>query len=178
MVDDREAQALRAAFPGPDDVDEFGVPRTLLGDHPAQVWGAIGRTVAVAAVLENRLVALLQMLTLSGQSAYATETPTGLIAKLRGLEPAGDPAWAGWDTWLDQAADAFEWRNHVVHNLWPAQSGGRLFGWRLGRDGKLSKVESTERELMSKLVELATLTTRAQRWTALAGVEQGRQTGT
>lgn len=177
MVDDREAQALRAVFPGSDDVDEFGVPRTLLGDHPPQVWGAIGRTVAVAAVLENRLVALLQMLTLRQQSAYATETPTGLITKLRGLAPAGDPAWAGWDPWLDQAADAFKWRNHVVHNLWPAQPGDRLFGWRLGRDGELAKIEASEDELMSRVVDLADLTTQAQQWVALAGVEQGRRPG-
>lgn len=172
MVDDREAQALRAAFPGPDDVDEFGVPRTLLGDHPPQVWGAIGRTVAVAALLENRLLALLQMLTLSEQSAYATETPTGLITKLRGLAPAGDPASAGWDTWLDQAADAFEWRNHVVHNLWPAQPDGRLFGWRLGRNGELSKMDISRDDLTGRLAELAQITVRTQTWVALAGAPQ------
>ncbi len=167
--------ALRAAFPPSDALDEFGVPTGLLGPHPPEVWGAIGRTVALAALLEDRLVALLQALTLSEQSEHAKSTPTGVIESLRGQAPAGDPTWAGWAEWLEAAAGAFEWRNHVVHNLWPAQPGVRFFGHRLSRDGERLCMDTTRDELMKHLVDLAGITAEAQRWIALAGVEAGRR---
>lgn len=167
--------ALRAAFPSSDALDEFAVPLGLLGPHPPEVWGAIGRTVAVAALLEDRLVSLLQMLTLSEQSEYAKSTPTDVIERLRGQAPAEDSAWAGWAEWLDGAVDAFEWRNHVVHNLWPAQPGDRFFGHRLSREGERISMDTTREDLLNRLVHLAGITAEAQRWIALAGVEAGRR---
>ena len=170
-----EASALRSAFPPADEVDEFGVPVNLLGLHPPEVWGAMGRTVALAALLEDRLVALLQMLTLSEQSAYAKSTPTDVIAALRAQAPAGEPTWSGWDRWLDRALVAFEWRNHIVHDLWPAQPGGRFYGHRLGRGGERISVDTTSDELMRQLVELVGITEQSQGWIASAGVESGRR---
>jgi hypothetical protein len=167
-----EFRPYRSGLPG---ADEFGVPQGLLGPHPPDVWGAIGRTVALAALLEDRLIALLQTLTLSEQSAYATLRPTQVIEVLRGQEPPDDPAWAEWATWLTRAADAFEWRNHVVHNLWPAQSGRRLYGHRLGRLGERIFVDTTREELMERLVDLARTTVDAQSWMAMAGAESVRR---
>ena len=170
-----EAEALRSAFPPADALDEFGVPVNLLGPHPPEVWGAIGRTVAIAALLEDRLVALLQMLTLREQSAYAKSSPTAVIAALRKQGPVDEPTWAGWDRWLDHAVDAFEWRNHIVHDLWPAQPGDRFFGHRLSRSGERINMDTTRDELMRQLVELAEVTAHAQGWIAAAGAESGRR---
>lgn len=46
--------------PPADDRDAFGLPVQFLGPHSEAIWGAIGRTVAVSALLEDRLVTLLQ----------------------------------------------------------------------------------------------------------------------
>lgn len=171
----RDEAPLRAAFPSVDAVDEFGVPTGLLGVHPPEVWGAIGRTVALAALLEDRLVAMLQMLTMADQSSYATTSTGKVIEMLRREAPADDDAWSTWAEWLDEVEDAFVWRHHVAHNLWPAQPGDRFYGHRLDRKGQRINVEATRQDLVNRLVELARITSETQRWVALAGAEGGRR---
>lgn len=157
--------------------DAFGVSLRLLGPHPEEVWGAIARTIAVGALIENRLVTLLQMLTGSDQDAYARCALDGIVKQLRKEPPSDNPAWAQWDEWLDRATRAAKWRNDLAHNVWPAQPGGRLFGWRLGRDGKLVLTNSTRDELMSRLSEAAAVAGESGRWVALAGAESGPRLG-
>lgn len=167
---------LGADFPHLDTVDEFGVPVGLLGVHPPEAWGAIGRTVALAALLEDRLVAMLQMLTMSDQSAYATTGISKVIRRLRNEAPVDDGGWSTWGAWLDRVEDAFVWRHHIAHNLWPAQPGGRFFGHRLDRKGQRINVDVTHQELMDRLAALARITSEAEKWVALAGAEGGRRT--
>ena len=155
--------------------DAFGVPFHLLGPHPEEVWGAIGRTIAIGALIENRLTVLLQMLTGMGQDAHAKAWPADAVKDLRDLAPAADPTWSGWSEWLARVERSVQWRNDLAHNLWPAQAGDRLFGWRLGRDGKLILTESTRGELMDHLVEAAVIAQESQRWVALAGAISGER---
>jgi hypothetical protein len=71
--------------------------------------------------------------------------------------------------WLDEVADALDWRNDVVHDLWPAQPGDRLFGHRLDqKTGQRRRVDSTTEELPRRLLELVSLTHQWERWFALA----------
>lgn len=155
--------------------DAFGVPLHLLGPHPEEVWGAIGRTIAIGALVENRLTVLLQMLTGMGQDAHAKASPADALHDLRELAPADDPTWSGWPDWLARVERAVNWRNHLAHNLWPAQKGARLFGWRLGRNGKLILTESTRAELMDHLVEAVAVAQESGRWIALAGAISGKR---
>jgi hypothetical protein len=39
---------------------------------------------------------------------------------------------------LARARELADQRNELVHSLWPAQPGGRLFGWRPSRDPSIS----------------------------------------
>ncbi len=39
----------------PNDIDEFGLPITILGNHPDEFYGLIGRIVCVCAVLEEKV---------------------------------------------------------------------------------------------------------------------------
>lgn len=149
--------------------DEFGVPLRLFGPHPEPVWGAIGRTVSVSALLEDRLITLLQRLGPEPPAVYAKPRPTGLVKALRDVMPGDDEAWDGFATWLDDVAAAFEWRNDVVHNLWPAQPGERFFGHRIDpKTGERRVTETTTDELPRRLRELVGLLEQWDKWFALA----------
>ncbi|WP_448062273.1 hypothetical protein [Cellulomonas hominis] len=173
MDDGNAAEALQRVLLGSGEVDDLGVPLRLLGPHPTEVWGAIARTIALGALIENRIVTLLQVLTGREQNAYAKDDLGKVVKALRTQAPNDDPAWADWSTWLDRAENANKWRNDLAHNLWPAQPGDRFFGWRLGRNGELVLTESTHGELRERLTEAAGIAQDSERWTTLAGAISG-----
>ncbi len=161
-----EDQALAALRPEP--TDDFGVPVGFFGTHPEAVWGAIGRTVAVGALLEDRLVTLLQTLRGKTQADFAKFGAGEVVARLRKATPADDEPWNGFAAWLDRVGEALEWRNDVAHNLWPAQPSNRLFGHRLDRTGKRRTVETTTEDLQRRLVEVVAVVREWDGWFALA----------
>lgn len=149
--------------------DEFGVPLVLFGPHPEAIWGAIGRTVSVSALLEDRLITLLQSLGPKPSAAYAKLRPAGVVKELREVTPGDDAAWDGFAEWLDAVAVAFDWRNAVVHNLWPAQPDGRLYGHRIDpKTGERLSTDTSTEELPRRLRELVVLHEQWRRWFALA----------
>lgn len=153
----------------PTEVDAFGIPTRFFGPHPETIWGAIGRTVALSALLEDRLVALLQNLNNKPQTAYSKSAASEVVEKLRKAAPSDQPSWDGFGAWLDAVGAALEWRNDVVHNLWPAQPGDRLFGHRIDRKtGQRRCVDTTTDELPRRLLELVDLTQQWDHWFALA----------
>ena len=114
------------------DTDGFGVPLRIMGRHPEDFFSILGRIVALAAVLENKILVFYQYLVGRRQDEY-TELSVGQLTanalqELHRLPPAdGDRA----KQWLLEAKAMTAKRNDYVHNLWPAQGDGRLFGWRV-----------------------------------------------
>lgn len=113
--------------------DRFGVPANILGQHPEDVYALAGRIVMLSALLEDRQRTLLQTLNDVADTEYAGEPVRRVIVRLG--EAVSEAAtlemeWRGAERLLERSGEAFEFRNAVVHNLWPAQPDGTLFGHR------------------------------------------------
>lgn len=143
-------------------VDSFGVPSNLTGNHPEEFFSMLGRIVALSALLENRVLVFYQYLVGRRQDEH-TELGVGkLIAnalrEIRTLPDRADRQLA--EEFLTEAKAITGKRNDYVHNLWPAQTDGRLFGWRVPqkRDAQeaLTTVTTLE-EMHDDLRRLVTL---------------------
>lgn len=141
--------------------DRFGVPDNLMGPHPDDFFGRVGRVVTLSALLENRLLGLVQLQAGPQHPPLNKLPPSKLIAKGREhLDCFADPTdLVLAKEFFTRAKQAMEKRNDVVHNLWPAQDDGTLFGWRISHDQPiLYPAITTEhmelQELVITLVEL------------------------
>jgi hypothetical protein len=111
--------------------DRFGVPPNLMGRHPEEFFSILGRIVSLAAILENKILVFYQYLVGRRQDEHTGLFVGQLIANaLQELHrlPQADRELA--EEFLLEAKAITDKRNHYVHNLWPAQGDGRLFGWR------------------------------------------------
>lgn len=116
-------------------IDEFGVPSNILGPHPEEFFSLLGRIVALAAALESNVRTFCEYLAGHPQGALANDSFKSVIASARkDLDRLGarDARTAGLD-FLTRAEKAILKRHIYVHSLWPAQGGGRLFGWKQPR---------------------------------------------
>jgi hypothetical protein len=116
-------------------VDSFGVPSNLTGNHPEEFFSLLGRIVALSALLENRVLVLYQYLVGRRQDQH-TELGVGrlitnALSEIRRLTDPADRQLAA--EFLTEARAITTRRHNYVHNLWPAQTDGRLFGWRVRR---------------------------------------------
>lgn len=110
--------------------DDFGVPLNIMGRHPEEFFSMIGRIVTLSATLEHQVLVFYQYLVGRDQTAYTDWSVSKLIRQARRelkRLPAPDADLAR--QWLREADEIRKVRNDYVHNLWPAQGGGRLFGW-------------------------------------------------
>jgi len=161
-----------------DDTDDFGVPLNIMGRHPEDFFSILGRIVALAATLENKILVFYQYLVGRRQDRY-TELAVGqLIAKaleqLHRLPPAdGELA----KEWLLEAKEITEKRNDYVHNMWPAQGDGRLFGWRVPRKRNAQAAITTEGTLEEMRDDLGRLIAllRVNRLNRILGLVSGGQ---
>jgi hypothetical protein len=143
--------------------DAYGVPSNLLGRHPEDLFSIMGRIVMLSATLENRLVSIYQSLMRAAQSEY-TNVPVGKLInrcgdELHRLDGRPDHRLL-METFLADAEAIIERRNHYVHNLWPAQAGDKLWGWRPSRDKNVLEavtVETTLEEIRADLKALVAL---------------------
>lgn len=143
-------------------LDSYGVPDTVFGPHPEPFYEAVGRFVCMGALLEDRLRVLLQTLRQESQTAYRRLPARELVSELRGAVEDCDPESAIYTTYLDESERLITFRNHVVHNLWPAQGNGVLFGHRLARTpaedgGDWIKFTTTQAELEENIRALVKL---------------------
>jgi len=118
-----------------DEFDEFNLSHNILGTHPDEFYGAMGRIVCVCAVLEDKVTALRHALARVEQGTFTHQPITGQIKASRSLivdlpEPGREVITA----YLDRIDDAFSRRNDLVHSSFPAQSSGQIFGHRMTRD--------------------------------------------
>lgn len=112
--------------------DRFGVPSNLMGKHDEDFFSILGRIVALAATLENKILAFLQYLVGRSQQAHTELSVGPLIDKaLKNLHrlPPADREFA--EKFLREAKAMTAKRNDYVHNMWPAQGDSTLFGWRV-----------------------------------------------
>lgn len=144
-------------------VDAYGVPSNLLGRHSEDLFPMVGRIVMLSATLENRLLSICQYLKGASQNEYTNWSVSRLIKgcreELYRLDSRPDHREA-METFLDNAAGIIERRNHYVHNLWPAQASGKMWGWRPSRDGRVLEmitVETTLAEIRADLDVLVAL---------------------
>ena len=160
------------------ETDDFGVPLNIMGRHPEDFFSILGRIVALAAILENKILVFYQYLVGRRQDDH-TELAVGrLIAnalqELHRLPPAeGDLA----KEWLLEAKEITAKRNDYVHNMWPAQGDGRLFGWRVPKKKNAPAsitTEGTLEEMRDDLGRLVALL-RVNRLNRILGLVSGGQ---
>jgi hypothetical protein len=113
--------------------DQFGVPSNIMGRHDEAFFSMLGRIVALAATLEYKILVFYQYLVGRRQDVFTELTVGQLIARaqkdLHRLNAPEDRQLA--ERFLLEAKAVSQKRNAYVHNLWPAQSGGSTFGWRM-----------------------------------------------
>ena len=163
----------------PSEVDDYGLPITILGSHPDQFYGAMGRVVCVCAVLEEKVTTLRHTLARVQQGKFTHEPVSGQIAAARGLakglpeEPRREV-----DDFLAATEGAFRLRNDLVHSSFPAQANGRIWGHRATRDkavtdGTADTVGMTLEDLFGFVVQLADLVLGFNRVHALVTLRDG-----
>ncbi|MEN0072502.1 MAG: hypothetical protein AAGC63_16105 [Propionicimonas sp.] len=164
-----ERRSVRLPAPLRSEPDEFGIPDVVFGRHPEAFWGGLGRTVALAAVLEDQLIQLLMTLTNAVDDPKIASLPgTKAIARLH-LLPLDTDRWAGFEDYLGRAADALAWRHTLAHGLWPAQADpDYLFVHRRLRDGARQLTPTSVTEIRERIAPLVKLVTEWPRWYGLA----------
>jgi hypothetical protein len=138
--------------------DDFGVPLNILGRHPEEFFSMLGRIVALSATPERQVLGFYQYLVGRDQTAY-TDWPIAKLIRqarkeLKRLPP--EDADLGRE-WLKETDAIRKARNDYVHNLWPAQGGGRLFGWRVSNRGDKATI-TTEKTMGDMRADLDRLT--------------------
>jgi hypothetical protein len=145
------------------DVDDYNLPIGILGLHPEDFYGSVGRIVCVCAVLEQQLTAMRHALAHVEQGKYTHEPVSEQIKAARALSlvlphPAGQHI----RDFLSRVVEAFDRRNEVVHSAFPAQPDGRIWGHRPVRDktvldGRASFVETNLADLKAYIADLSKL---------------------
>ncbi len=160
------------------DADEYCLPVGILGFHPNEFYGAIGRIVCVCAVLEDKVTTLRHTLANAEQGKFTHEPVSAQINAARGLtRELPDPDAQEVGRFLDAAGAAFRHRNELVHSSFPAQPDGRIWGHRATRDkavtdGTADTVETTLDDLHAFIGELAQLVRSFNQVHALVGVRR------
>lgn len=117
------------------DVDDYNLPERILGTHPDEFYGAMGRIVCICAVLEDRVIALRHALERVEQGRFTNQPISRQIAVARSfLVNVAEPGREVIASYLDRVGDAFKTRNDLVHGSFPAQASGEIWGHRMTRD--------------------------------------------
>jgi hypothetical protein len=147
----------------PDAVDEHGLPCGILGTHPDQFYGALGRVVCLCAVLEDKVTTLRHTLERAGQGDFTHQPVSKQITRARELSRGlAEPGPERIGVFCEDAQSAFAHRNELVHSSFPAQPDGQLWGHRPARDkrvtdGSAQVVETSLEELRAFITQLVCL---------------------
>jgi hypothetical protein len=159
--------------------DRFEVPSNLMGHHPEEFFSMLGRIVALSATLEYRVLSFYQALAGRDQDAFTDLSVSRVIKGARQeLHRFTDPEEQRMALgYLDEAEAIARRRNDYVHNLWPAQPGGRTFGWRRpqkkGATGTIT-VEGSLDEMRADLDRIVTFLAVPYQHRVYALVSSGR----
>lgn len=136
--------------------DAFGVPARFFGDADEDFYAVLGRVVMVAALLEDRLLTLLTVLTNAPQGQYAGLGFSALSKQARRalrVRPAAYAEQVG--RALDRLEVRFTQRNELVHSLWPSPTLERAWGHRAVSINKRTRPEDFEATVETNGAELA-----------------------
>jgi hypothetical protein len=116
--------------------DDFGVPANALGPGvPEAFYGALGRIVALGAIVEHHLAAVVTQLEHTNEESVAGIPFVGLVkrydAVLLERATAGAPLSERFYLLGEDAQKVMHRRNAVVHSLWPNPTTDAAQGWRL-----------------------------------------------
>ena len=141
--------------------DSFGIPDGMLGQHPEEFYGAVGRIVTLSALLESGLQALVEKLKPTSQSSLAGMSALAAEGR-KHLSRFDDPSQrARAESFFADLDKAIRERNDVVHDLWPAQPGGDLLGWRPSRQKVIgadrTQIKSTDMDAFRSLIKTLVL---------------------
>lgn len=147
-------------------IDEFELPASILGPLPDWFYPALGRVVAVSALLENKAQVLAETLAHSPQDSLTMTS----VAKLRkiaisaairidsanagSVQSTVDPISAPVSEFFDEVVRLLDRRNGVVHAIWPAQPGEQQFGWRPRRTHHDDETRLTDENTRDRLTDL------------------------
>lgn len=147
------------------EVDAYNLPVGLLGRHPEEFYGAMGRVVCICALLEDKVGSLRHALERVEQGRFTHEPVSAQIKASRRLsQDLPDPAPSLIGAFLDKAQVAFDSRNELVHSSFPAQASGQIWGHRAARDksvtdGSTDTVVTSIEQMRAFIRELSTLVT-------------------
>lgn len=160
----------------PNNGDDYGLPASILGVHPDEFYGSIGRIVCVCAVLEHQVTALRHALANARQGQFTHQPVSTQIRVARDLA-AGLPEHHAKEIvgFLDRADAAFQHRHELVHSSFPAQPDGGIWGHRPTRnkdvtDGTADTIQTTLEDLRAFIGKLANLVAEFTRVYAFASV--------
>ena len=112
--------------------DRFGVPDNMFGPHEDDFYGAMGRVVLLASLLEHHVRTLATKLVVRDADGSAELSISRIITRskdgLSRIENSNDRHAVA--DFLAKAKALSEKRNFYIHSIWPAQQDGSLFGWK------------------------------------------------
>ena len=161
--------------------DAYGLSSDILGPHPDEFYGAIGRVVCVCAVLEDKVTTLRHTLARADQGRFTHEPVGAQIKSARALSSGlPNPGPERINSFCDKVQAAFQHRNELVHSSFPAQPDGRLWGHRPARnraviDGSVDTVETTVEDLRVFILELVHLLNEFNEIHAIAGTRKASE---
>jgi hypothetical protein len=124
--------------------DAYNLDLNVLGPHPDEFYGAVGRIVCASAVLEQQISAMRHALAQVQQGTYSHEQVSDHIRAARKFAKSlPDQDGQRVRAFLKRAERAFDKRNDVVHSAFPAQADGRIYGHRPIRDRAVTDGTST-----------------------------------
>lgn len=173
LQDDSDIDAI---YP-PVGVDAFGMPENLLGPHAEEFFQILGRIVALAAVLEQRLLTLYELLARQAEARRQVRGAGEFIRLCRDLlKQFGAEEARPLHVYLDEATKCLTVRHGYVHSLWPAQAGDEQFAWRANLRDLRAPITFTKTlgQMQSDLTVLIDLLD-VRRWNQLVLIAQGHE---
>jgi hypothetical protein len=113
------------------EIDEFGIPLNWFGPVSEPFYATIGRVTHVAAFLDTKMLELLRALcdndhnTFNNRYGQQLEELVGKAASFVSEELAEDVR-----EMLVEAERLREWRNDIIHSVWPNPTDEHAFAWR------------------------------------------------
>lgn len=113
--------------------DAYGIPANHFGNVPEEFFGLVGRVVMMAATVEDRLVTLVETLTVPPvpQSQYAGQMANSSLDLIERLLTDRPGVFAGRVRKMRADLEPLlKLRNAVVHSLWPNPTMAHAYGHR------------------------------------------------
>jgi hypothetical protein len=108
--------------------DNFGVPGNMFGPISEEMFGAIGRVVAITSLVEMNAVDLITMIDRLPQTQTAGKSISAVLNQRKQAQKSALSADVV--ALLTEVADALDERHAVAHGLWTVSLDGSTFLWR------------------------------------------------